>query len=70
MTSDIPRPPYDAELTPVLAAIPLPQPLTLELVAQLQATPSLMMGPSVEQIIGDRLYRTLSVVLLASKPAI
>lgn len=54
MASDIPRPPYDAELAPVLAAIPFPQPLTLELVAHLQANPILMRSMSIEQLIGDR----------------
>ncbi|KAN0098918.1 Alpha/Beta hydrolase fold [Hyaloscypha variabilis] len=54
MTSTIPRPPYDPELVPALTAMPLPEPLTMEMVNAVNANPSLLGMPLVEVFIGDR----------------
>ncbi len=54
MASTMPRPPYDLELVPALTAMPLPQPLTMEMVNAVNANPSLLGMPSIEVILGDR----------------
>ncbi|KAH6997433.1 Alpha/Beta hydrolase protein [Ilyonectria destructans] len=55
MSSALPRPPYDPEITPVLAQTDRPTTFTIEMVLALHANPSLMpANPPIQEVIGDR----------------